>query len=333
MGFFRPASSESGFLQPGQTVVGRWNRQSYHVVRKIGEGANGEVYQVACDGRRLALKISAHATNIALEYHMLREMHRKVQGLSLGPFVVEMDDFAPEDGSHSPLFFYVMEYVEGIRVEEFLQRRGSQWAGWLVLQLLSFLAHLHERGMAFGDLKGENLLVHPQKGALRVVDFGGVTPFGKGIRQFTAWYDRAYWGKGARQADEGYDLFAAAMLLLHLCEPKLEQMTFPSADPSRRWQELMKRARRSREAAVWWPVLEHAWAGRYKNARMMHRDVGQVYQRRIGKQVMPSGRRMSTLLFEPALRPFSERWDGTDWALFASVLFALSVFVHVFVTF
>jgi serine/threonine protein kinase, bacterial len=335
MVFSHPTSSKSDFLQPGQKVVGRWNHRTYHVLGKIGKGANGEVYLVELNGHRLALKISADATNIALEYQVLREMSEKVQGISLGPFVLEMDDFEPPggEGGHTLLFFYVMEYVEGVGIESFLQKNGSLLVGALILQLLSFLAHIHEHQVAFGDLKAENLLVHPQKGILRVIDFGGVTPFGKGIRQYTAWYDRAHWGMGARRADEAYDLFAVAMLMLRLCKPGLDMGLFVSADVSLRWKELMTRAKRSPEISIWWPILERAWAGRYKNAWMMHSDVERIQKRIMMEQLHARTNRTNDFSFMRFDHSFFQRWDMTDWALLVAILFTLSVFVHVFVTF
>jgi serine/threonine-protein kinase len=49
-----------------------------------------------------------------------------------------------------------------------------------------------------------------------LVDFGGVTQKGRSVKQFTEIYDRGYWGSGSRIADEAYDLFAFAVLIMQL---------------------------------------------------------------------------------------------------------------------
>ena len=55
-------------------------------------------------------------------------------------------------------------------------------------------------------------------GRPELVDYGGATAFGKGVRQFTEIYDRGYWNAGSRTADAGYDLFSFAVLCIQLHE-------------------------------------------------------------------------------------------------------------------
>ncbi|GAE94211.1 serine/threonine-protein kinase YabT [Gracilibacillus boraciitolerans JCM 21714] len=78
---------------------------------------------------------------------------------------------------------------------------------------------LHNEGYVFGDLKIENLIVTRKPARLRWVDVGGTTLRGRAIKEYTEFYDRAYWQYGSRKAEPGYDLFALAMIILRVYYP------------------------------------------------------------------------------------------------------------------
>lgn len=318
-------------LCPGMSLRGKWHGREYRVLQRLGSGANGEVYLVAAQGKLYALKISSHAVNIALEFRRWKELNREVQGASLGPFVVEMDDFQHSGlyKQEEVLFFYVMEYIKGVPLATFLSQRGSVWAGALILQLLSFLQHLHRRGFAYGDLKAENVLVEPRTGRLRLVDAGGITPFGQAVQQYTPWCDRAHWGMGARRADAAYDLFAVAQLLLSALVPGLERRFTCVADGPSSWFRLMRESDQRAECLPWRTVLMRAWQGRYAQASDMQADVARVQamlmQRR--NEAFQRGRRVESPPSAYARRAFFLRWDWSDWLLLSALLFACSVFV------
>src|SRR5690606_17640482 len=75
-------------------------------------------------------------------------------------------------------------------------------------------------------------------------DYGGITPFGQAVRQFTQQYDRGYWLGDSRTADEGYDLFAFAMICLQLTDPV---------------QELQKGHGQDRNIDTLLSILERCW--------------------------------------------------------------------------
>jgi serine/threonine-protein kinase len=53
---------------------------------------------------------------------------------------------------------------------------------------------------------------------VELIDYGGVTSIGRSVKQFTEWYDRGFWNGGSRTADGTYDVFAFALLLIHVLE-------------------------------------------------------------------------------------------------------------------
>ncbi|MCM3620572.1 serine/threonine-protein kinase [Sutcliffiella horikoshii] len=207
-----------GNLPQGTTIIGKWHKESYTIVRTLGYGATGYVYLTRSSKGLAALKISENSMSITSEVNVLRHFS-KVRGFSLGPSLLDVDDW--EQGVAKQSFsFYVMEYLEGESFLSFVQKRGMEWAGILTLQLLTDLETLHKEGWVFGDLKPDNLIVTASPPKVRLLDVGGTTINGRAIKEFTEFYDRGYWGLGSRKAEASYDLFAVAMIMIHICYPK-----------------------------------------------------------------------------------------------------------------
>ncbi len=185
------------------------------MVKELGYGANGIVYLVEHMHRQYALKLSDNGTSIISEMNILKSFS-KVQGSALGPSFLEADDYTA-GGSTFP--FYVMEYIKGESLVDFLRKKGEAWIGVLMLQLLGSLADLHSHGWVFGDLKPDNLIVTLPEYKIRCVDVGGTTLIGRSVKEYTEFFDRGYWGLGSRKADPQYDLFALAMIIVNSAYP------------------------------------------------------------------------------------------------------------------
>jgi serine/threonine protein kinase len=203
-------------LNVGQVITGKWHRNQYTIVKELGFGANGIVYLAQSKNQYVALKLSDNGMSITSEVNVLKSF-AKVQGSTLGPSLLDVDDWVRGTGTIS---FYVMEYIHGLSFLEFVEQKGKSWMPILVLQLLSDLEKLHSSGWAFGDLKPENLIVTGPPPKIRCIDVGGTTIQGRAIKEFTEFYDRGYWGLGTRKADSKYDLFAVAMIMINTAYPK-----------------------------------------------------------------------------------------------------------------
>jgi len=192
----------------GTTVTGKWNKARYRIERPIGEGANGKVYLVSRGSSHYAMKMGFDAVDHQSEVNVLTHLSTKPG--TFQRYLVDADDFHWQGIDIS---FYVMKYVKGQQLSVFLKQRGQEWLGLVGLNLLGKLKELHAHGWVFGDIKMENILVSGY-GDVELVDFGGVTPKGRAVKQFTEIYDRGYWGAGSRTADEAYDLFSFAVLFM-----------------------------------------------------------------------------------------------------------------------
>lgn len=215
-------------LKPGQSVVGKWNRGVYTIERLLGVGANGFVYLARRGGRLCALKFGRDSLDLHTEINALKALGRGGSGLR--GYFLEADD-AVLGNREVP--FYAMKYVQGAHIGDFLQGRGPDWFYPLTLQLIGKLAAIHRSGYAFCDLKRDNVLVN-RSGTLELIDYGGVTRFGRSVRQFTELYDRGYWNMGDRKAEPSYDLFSFAVLCLQLADPQKELDDAIGVMPQRR---------------------------------------------------------------------------------------------------
>lgn len=252
-------------LSRGTVLRGKWKMGSYRVERLLGEGANGRVYLVERQRGWYALKIGADAVDLQSEVNVLQSLAKQKRGSGADAFLVDVDDFRAPDGKEYP--FYVMRYIRGMTLSDYLSRHGAEWFPVVGYSLLGRLAVLQDAGWTFGDLKTENVLV-ADYGRVELVDYGGVTAFGKGVRQFTEIYDRGYWNAGTRTADAGYDLFSFAVLCIQLHESRrLAQLSASLLPQNRMPEELLKLAYANAALKPLCPWLRKALGGEFKSAR------------------------------------------------------------------
>ncbi|GMV83890.1 MAG: hypothetical protein AMXMBFR7_50740 [Planctomycetota bacterium] len=158
----------------------------YDLIRKLGEGGMGAVYQ-ARDTRThaiVALKVLPRSrakdktflTRFEAEAHASFELDH--------PNIVRGLDVGNADGYH----FLVMEYVEGHDVYSLLEQKGrfSEKEALSVLrQIASALDHIHGERLVHRDLKPENIIVTPE-GEAKLADMGlAVDKEAQGRRRIT----------------------------------------------------------------------------------------------------------------------------------------------------
>ena len=116
------------------------------------------------------------AVDLQSEINVLQSIAKQKQH-GHEPFLFDVDDLYGPDGKEYP--FYIMRYVLGSTLDDYLKQQGSEWFPLVGLNLLGKLAKLHQAGWVFGDLKVENVLV-ADYGHVELVDYGGVTAVGQG---------------------------------------------------------------------------------------------------------------------------------------------------------
>ncbi len=148
----------------------------YQVVRELGRGGMGVVYQAlrTSDGALVALKTIQPAVDptpvemdrFLREAHILSELDH--------PNIVSFHELGESNG----LLYFVMDFVPGTDAAHLLkQNRGPlpiARAADLVCQLLRALDYAHARGFVHLDVKPANMLVTQEGGrdVVRLSDFG-----------------------------------------------------------------------------------------------------------------------------------------------------------------
>jgi serine/threonine-protein kinase len=260
-------------IPEGTVISGKWHGARYKILQTLGFGATGYVYLANSKNGLVALKISDNSMAITSEVNVLRHFS-KVQGDTLGPSLLDVDDWARKD-TRETIPFYVMEYMKGNDFLDFLRQNGREWFSVFILQLLKDLDRLHEAGWVFGDLKPENLLIVGPPPKVRWLDVGGTTIIGRSIKEFTEFFDRGYWGLGSRRAEPSYDLFSVAMIMINVFYPnrftKREGNTY---------DQLIHVIHEKPELKLYKPVLSYALSGKYDRAKEMHNDILNVIKNR-----------------------------------------------------
>lgn len=156
-------------------LVGRTLADRYRIVRCIGRGGMGVVYEVehVHIGKRLAMKL-LHG-ELAHDPTTLRRLRREAETASRlsDSGTVQVFDFGQSDG----LAYLVMELVEGEDLGQRLRRDGSlpfAVVARFLLDVCASLAEAHALGVIHRDLKPENVMITRSAGGERakVLDFG-----------------------------------------------------------------------------------------------------------------------------------------------------------------
>src|SRR5699024_1122649 len=126
-----------------------------------------------------------------------------------------------------------------------------------------------ESGWVFGDLKNDNNLISDAPPMVQFIDVGGTTKIGRSIKEYSEFYDRAYWHLGTREAEPSYDLFAVVMVSLAIFYPD----KFKRTADSRRL--IIHKLRAIPELKLYNRSFQNAVLGKYETAGHMKDELMQ----------------------------------------------------------
>lgn len=205
--------------------------EKYRLVRLLGEGGMGSVYEARHDviGRRFAVKF-LHA-ELASHPEILLRFRREAQaaGSLENENIAAVTDFGSSpDGAP----YIVMEFLEGEDLAKTLARNGPlpvARAAHILIQVCRGLVAAHGRGIVHRDLKPENLLLQ-QRGdggdLVKILDFGIAklkstehrpeAATRTGITLGTPYYMPPEQARGQKELDERADIYALGVILFEL---------------------------------------------------------------------------------------------------------------------
>lgn len=147
----------------------------YRVVRLLGRGAMGVVYQAhdPVIDRSVAIKLlRIDLLDGSDRTEFLSRFQREAQAAArcAHPNIVAVFDFAMHNGDP----FLAMEYVEGVSLADRLRQQGkmpAEQAVQIMRQVLDALASAHAVGVVHRDVKPANMLLLPGD-RVKMTDFG-----------------------------------------------------------------------------------------------------------------------------------------------------------------
>jgi serine/threonine-protein kinase len=154
----------------------------YHLKKLLGTGGMGEVYLAEHRLLKRPCAVKLIRPERASDPQILARFEREVQATARlsHPNTVEVYDYGrTDDGT----FYYVMEYLDGVGLDELVKRHGPLPPGRAVhiaRQLCGALREAHIEGLIHRDIKPGNVLVCRQAGVCdvaKLVDFGLVHNF------------------------------------------------------------------------------------------------------------------------------------------------------------
>jgi tRNA A-37 threonylcarbamoyl transferase component Bud32 len=154
---------------------------SYQLLEKLGEGGMGEVYRARHSQLQRPTAVKVIRADLVDSPTALRRFEREVRAASelTDPNTIAIYDFGKTAGGR---FYYAMEFLEGLDLQDLVDRFGAvepARAVFLLGQVLGSLSEAHRRGLLHRDIKPGNLFLTARGSNfdfVKVLDFGLVKP-------------------------------------------------------------------------------------------------------------------------------------------------------------
>src|SRR5262249_12178392 len=172
-----PSKLDAAPAEPTDSVIGMVLGDRYRVLRQIGEGGMGVVYEAqhVVIEKRVALKVLRN--DFSSRPEVVERFRQEARSASrIGhEHIVDISDFGETPSGQS---YFVMEMLEGDDLADVLARESTVEMGRAVriaLQCCRALGAAHAKGIVHRDMKPENIFL-TKRGAredfVKIVDFG-----------------------------------------------------------------------------------------------------------------------------------------------------------------
>ena len=179
---------QAGRIEAGTTfglILG-----NYRVLDRLGAGGMGVVFRAEHMRMRKLVAIKVLPFGPDHDPRMLRRFLTEIRAIAQlqHPNIVgaiDAGETTESDPLASILHFFVMEYVPGQDLEEYVRSQGPLGlvkACDLIHQVASALGEAHKHGLVHRDIKPSNILVTPE-GQAKLLDFGLARQYSTGMTE------------------------------------------------------------------------------------------------------------------------------------------------------
>lgn len=152
--------------------AGMYVADRYEIIGKIGAGGMSDVYKARDHilGRNVAIKVLKQEFSEDVNFVVkFRTEAQSAAGLE-HPNIVNIYDVGSEAGMH----YIVMEYVEGVTLKTYIEKKGRltyKEAVSIAIQVGRGMEAAHAKNIIHRDIKPQNILISTE-GKAKVTDFG-----------------------------------------------------------------------------------------------------------------------------------------------------------------
>lgn len=276
-----------------------WSIPDVRVLRLLGEGANGQVYEAAGDAAqgRIAVKVlqpSQFADQDEARDRFEREI-RALEGTS-HPNLVKFRSHGKTGGEQR--HYLVMEMVEGVELKQWAQGQTPEAVARAMRGVADGLTYLHERGTFHRDIKPSNVIVR-SSGEACIVDLGLAYLVGASLTTLTArelgtpgYVPEEVWKDPQTSRDARHDVYSCGVVLYELLagkRPPARYEPLANLDPALRYLD---------------GLISASIAPHEQRLRSMRDFAGHLSRWLDGDRAVA---------FDPALLP--RRQDQLDWSM------------------
>ncbi len=153
-------------------TIGMFVAERYEIMGKIGAGGMSDVYKARDHilGRFVAIKVLKQEFSEDVNFVVkFRTEAQSAAGLE-HPNIVNIYDVGSEAGMH----YIVMEYVEGVTLKTYIEKKGQltyKEAVSIAIQVGRGIEAAHAKNIIHRDIKPQNILISTE-GKAKVTDFG-----------------------------------------------------------------------------------------------------------------------------------------------------------------
>ena len=146
----------------------------YRIVRLIGEGGMGAVYEAEQDQPRRTVALKVIKPGLASP-ELLRRFAQEAQALGRlqHPGIAQIYDAGTADTGFGSQPYFAMEFIRGAALRDYADSRhlGLRERLELMVKICEAVHHAHQRGLIHRDLKPGNIIVD-EAGQPKILDFG-----------------------------------------------------------------------------------------------------------------------------------------------------------------